>query len=96
MTKRKCVSFVESQGHWAQDCALFKDCEVQVNCTCCNCLQEGHQLYKCKTTTGMQVHYVRSMTNRKAFFEAKNKNRPLVPVMFPPGYQGKYAPRNRV
>ena len=43
----------------------------------------------------MQVYYVRSMTTRKAFFRAKNENRPFVPVMFPPGYKGKYASHHR-
>ena len=99
--KKKVCVLCGKQGHWAQDCALFKDCEdvkdgkVQLNYTCFNCLQDGHQLFECKATTGMQVHYVRSMTNRKAFFQAKNENRPFVPIMFPPGYRGKYTARNQ-
>ena len=99
--KKKVCVLCGKQGHWAQDCGLFKDCEdvkdgkVQLNYTCFNCLQDGHQLFECKARTGMQVHYVRSMTNRKVFFQAKNENRPFVPIMFPPSYKGKYTARNQ-
>ena len=81
---------IGTEGHWGNEGDQFEECEdvsnegVQKNIKNFNCLQDGHYVHKCFKTTGHRVNYVRTMTNKKAFWKARDEGRPFVPILYPP------------